>query len=82
MLLVFYVHLVLITFWVHCSMQTPWSNVICIIIFYDSFSQNKALVRNVTNFLWSQCINDVTQHLCVLEINNKIVNNCKECPTN
>jgi hypothetical protein len=40
------------------------------------------MIENVTNFLWSQSINDVTQHLWVLEINGKIIVKYKKPPTN
>ncbi len=59
------------------------SNAICVIIFDESFMQNITwMIENVTNFLWSQSINDATQHLWVLEINGKIIVKYKKPPTN
>ncbi len=59
------------------------NNAICVIIFDESFMQNITwMIENVTNFLWSQSINDVTQHLWVLEINGKIIVKYKKPPTN
>jgi hypothetical protein len=40
------------------------------------------MVKSVTNFLWSQSIDDATQNLWVLEINGKIIVKYKEPPTN
>jgi hypothetical protein len=40
------------------------------------------MVKNITNFLWNQSINDATQHLWVLDINGKNIVKYKEPPTN
>jgi hypothetical protein len=40
------------------------------------------MVKNVTNFLWDQSIDDATQRLWVLEVNGKIMVKYKEPPAN
>jgi hypothetical protein len=58
------------------------SNVIHFIILDWSLTPNRALVRSVTNFLWSWSIDDALHLQWVLEINRRIVINCKKPPIN